>query len=74
MYISPYQISADDVERSSTLEPADVGHWALSINGAVHFFDSYQDASETATALNKDNALAFIEAHSRSTQKWKNSL
>ncbi|HEY9664826.1 MAG TPA: hypothetical protein V6C65_40825 [Allocoleopsis sp.] len=39
-----FQVTEEDVERSSTLEPSDIGRWALLINGAYHFFESEEDA------------------------------
>lgn len=42
---SPFQITEQDTERTS-LEPADLGRWALLISGCFHLFDN-QDAART---------------------------
>jgi len=31
----PFQLTREDVERSSTLEDSDIGRWAIILNGAV---------------------------------------
>ena len=33
-----FQISLEDVERSSTLEPEDIGLWCFIINGCIQGF------------------------------------
>ena len=31
----PFQITREDVDRSTTLDESDIGRWAIIINGAV---------------------------------------
>jgi len=35
-----FQISEEDVERSSTLENKDVGKWAFVMNGCIQFINA----------------------------------
>lgn len=41
----PYQVTQDQVARSSTLDPGDIGRWAININGSVQLFDNHIRAS-----------------------------
>ena len=33
----PFQITREDVDRSTTLALADIGRWVIIMNGAYHF-------------------------------------
>jgi hypothetical protein len=43
-----FEISEDDVERSSTLEPEDIGKWCFCVRGT---FQGFCDTREKAEAL-----------------------
>jgi len=36
----PYQITGDDVDRSSTLDAVDIGGWYVLLNGTYQFVDN----------------------------------
>lgn len=48
-----FQISEEDVERSSTLEESDVGKWACIICGCIQILSAtnYADANEDYWAI-----------------------
>jgi hypothetical protein len=35
-----FQITEEDVERSSTLEKSDIGRWATIVNGCIQFVNN----------------------------------
>lgn len=35
-----FQISEEDVERGSTMEPEDIGKWAFLVNGGYQIYDT----------------------------------
>jgi hypothetical protein len=41
------QVTAEDVERSSTLEDTDVGRWAIIHLGCWFLFDTREEAQRT---------------------------
>lgn len=52
----PFQITPDDLERSS-LEPGDVGLWALLVTGCFHLFDTEAAARRAYRLLLADKAV-----------------
>ena len=42
----PSQITEDMVERSSTLEPEDIGKWFVIISGTLQIFSTQEQAEE----------------------------
>ena len=50
----PFKISADDIERSSTMDKTDLGKWALFMNGCYYFYDSFDDADQAKIALSRE--------------------
>lgn len=58
MVSNPYQVTEDQVERSSTLDESDVGRWAFDVNGAVHFAANEKAARETVEALRNNREVA----------------
>lgn len=53
---APFQINADDVERSS-LDDDDIGKWALLVTGCHHLFDSKNQAHSVYKLLLRDIAV-----------------
>lgn len=49
----PFQVSEQDVERSSTLDKSDIGRWALLINGSYQFYASYDAAAQSRKHITK---------------------
>ena len=45
-----FQLTAEDVERSSTLEPADIGKWCYLNNGGIEGFFATKEEAETRLA------------------------
>lgn len=54
-----FQLTEEDIERSSSLEPADVGRWCFELNGCIQgFFETREEGD-----------LRVEEALSRSQKK-----
>jgi len=41
-----FQLTEEDVERSSTLEPEDIGKWCYLINGCIMGFHNTKEEAE----------------------------
>lgn len=50
----PFQISAEDIARSSTLEASDLGRWALLITGCFQTFEDEEAANRTRKTLSSN--------------------
>lgn len=46
--MTPFQITKQDLEYIPSLEPTDVGLWALVIQGCIQLFDTQADAQQCA--------------------------
>jgi hypothetical protein len=47
-----FQLTEDDVERSSTLDEDDIGKWCYLVNGCYFgFLDNKEDAQERLNAI-----------------------
>jgi len=51
----PFQISEDDIERSSTLDAVDIGAWCVMLNGTFQFVESEFEGNKLVTLLNSLN-------------------
>ena len=49
--LGPFQISEEDWSRSTTLTRADIGRWALLVQGCYLLFESWTDANNCKTEL-----------------------
>lgn len=63
MYV-PQQVTREDVERSSTMTPSDVGRWYVLVNGTFQFQPTLRAARKLADQLNKDNANNSPDSYS----------
>lgn len=52
----PFQITREDIERS-TLEPSDLGLWAILVTGCFHLFSSKASAQRAYDLLLRDVAV-----------------
>jgi len=51
----PFQIDAEEVERTS-LEPSDIGLWAILITGCYHLYETEAAARRAYANLMQDSA------------------
>lgn len=56
MISGPYQVTEEDVSRSSTLETSDIGRWYLFLTGCYVFYDSEDDAREDKAVMDAMNS------------------
>ena len=50
-----FQLTGEDVARSSTLDPEDVGKWCFLMNGCIMgFFDSHEECTDRVANLLAD--------------------
>jgi hypothetical protein len=52
-----FQVTAEDVERSSTLEESDIDRWAVMVNGCYQFCENKETAEDLAYMLNYDEEI-----------------
>lgn len=52
---NPFQISKNDVERSSTLTKRDIGKWAYTMNGCVSVVGTKEQAEQVIDSLRNWN-------------------
>lgn len=52
-----FQVSAEDIERSSTLEAEDLGKWCFTMNGCVMGFFDTRDEAEDALSRHRIHML-----------------
>ena len=48
---NPFQISEEDVERSSTLDKDDVGKWGYVMNGCINVVGSRDEAMQMVVLI-----------------------
>lgn len=57
-----HQLTADDIARSSTLEPEDVGKWVWVANGCLQgFADSHEEAQDMLSRLLPPREIAVLD-------------
>lgn len=54
--LPPFRITPEDIARS-TLEPGDLGAWALLVTGCYHLFDTETAARSAYALLLQDKAV-----------------
>lgn len=58
-----YQLTQEDVDRSSTLDPSDVGKWVWVMNGCIcGFTDTREEAEDMLTRHRPPNVICLEEA------------
>jgi hypothetical protein len=50
----PYQVTQDDIDRSSTLDQSDLNRWYVLVSGTMQFVRSQEDGKTLVQQLRDD--------------------